>query len=337
MGQLVKKRSATSAFGVVARRGHDARPFYAKRLYTQLSTQEEGSGLKTDVPKSTLPTARSAQTQERVMQSLYCQDSRAMTQLADESVDLMITSPPYNVGKEYDADLSLAEYEQLLSAVFKETYRVLAIGGRACINIANVGRKPYIPLHALVVEVMGALGYLMRGEIIWDKGASAGSSCAWGSWRSAKNPVLRDVHEYILVFSKGEFGKSNGGESTIGRDAFLTNTKSIWQFPAASARRLRHPAPFPLELPRRLIELYSYKGDLVLDPFVGSGTTCLAAAQLGRSYVGYDNNASYIAFARERISAWQAQRSQPPRQGPLFQRLKMSCYDAFAPGTSAEK
>ena len=308
-----KKRSTTSAFGVVARRGHDARPFYAKRLYTQLPMQEDEAG-KSDVPKS--PAVRSARAQQQTKDTLYCQDSRAMTQLADESVDLMITSPPYNVGKEYDEDLSLMEYKRLLAAVFKETYRVLAVGGRACINIANVGRKPYIPLHALVVEVMRDLGFLMRGEIIWDKGASAGSSCAWGSWRSAKNPVLRDVHEYILIYSKEAFGKRNGGESTIGRDAFLTNTKSIWQFPAASARRSHHPAPFPLELPRRLIELYSYKGDLVLDPFVGSGTTCLAAAQLGRSYVGYDNHAPYIDFANKRIAAWRTGHADHSEQSP---------------------
>ena len=123
-----------------------------------------------------------------------------MSELPDYSVHLMVTSPPYNVRKEYDEDLTLEEYLNLLHVVFKETYRVLVTGGRACINIANLGRKPYLPLHALIIQTMLEIGFLMRGEIIWDKAASASPSTAWGSWQSASNPVLRDVHEYILVF-----------------------------------------------------------------------------------------------------------------------------------------
>jgi site-specific DNA-methyltransferase (adenine-specific) len=216
---------------------------------------------------------------------------------------LMITSPPYNVKKEYDEDLTLDEYRKLLRNVFQETHRILVTGGRACINVANLGRKPYIPLHSFIIEDMLDLGFLMRGEIIWNKAASASSSTAWGTWLSATNPVLRDIHEYILVFSKGSFSRQRKSrESTILKDDFLELTKSVWTFPAVSARRIGHPAPFPEELPRRLIELYTFKGDVVLDPFCGSGTTCLAARNSGRHYVGYEIEPEYVKLAEERIT-----------------------------------
>ncbi len=214
----------------------------------------------------------------------------------------MVTSPPYNASKEYDQDLTLGEYRQLLQRVMSEAYRVLVTGGRACLNLANLGRKPYLPLHAFLIEDMLNLGFLMRGEIIWDKAGSAGSSTAWGSWLSASNPVLRDVHEYILVFSKGSFSRpADGRVSTIGRDDFLAWTKSVWAFPSVSARQVGHPAPFPEELPRRLIELYTFQGEVVLDPFCGSGTTCVAAARAGRLFVGYDREDAYLELARARL------------------------------------
>jgi site-specific DNA-methyltransferase (adenine-specific) len=235
---------------------------------------------------------------------LFLGSSEDMRQLPDYSVHLMVTSPPYNAQKDYDQDLSIDEYRQLLRNAFKETYRVLVTGGRACINIANLGRKPYIPLHAFIIEDMLEIGFAMRGEIIWDKGSSASSSTAWGTWLSAVNPVLRDVHEYILIFSKESFSRRvDPGESTISRDDFLESTKSVWSFPAVSARKIGHPAPFPEELPRRLIELYTFEGDVILDPFCGSGTTCVAARRLGRHYIGYDIHDEYLQLARERIEA----------------------------------
>ena len=225
-----------------------------------------------------------------------------MDELPDHSIHLMITSPPYNASKDYDDNLNLSEYLDLLNRVWVETYRVLAPGGRACVNIANLGRKPYIPLHSYIIDQMLAIGYLMRGEIIWNKASSASPSTAWGSWRSAANPVLRDVHEYILVFSKGSFRhKREGGESTITKEEFLEWTKSVWTFQAVSARKIGHPAPFPEELPHRLIQLYTFKGDTVLDPFAGSGTTCLVAQADGRSYVGYEINSDYVQLARQRL------------------------------------
>ena len=234
---------------------------------------------------------------------VHCHDSRDMCHLPDSSVHLMVTSPPYNVGKDYDDDLSLQEYKNLLGGVMQETYRVLVSGGRACINIANVGRTPYVPLHYHLIELAAKNGFLMRGEIIWDKGASAGSSCAWGSWRSANNPVLRDVHEYILIFSKGRFGRHSVEKSGISRDDFLRDTKSVWHFGTTSAKKANHPAPFPEELPLRLINLYSYEGDIVLDPFMGSGSTAVAAQKTGRHFVGYEIEQKYVEIANKRLQA----------------------------------
>ena len=235
-----------------------------------------------------------------------------MSAIPDDSVHLMVTSPPYNAKKEYDEDLSLVEYRELLYAVFTETYKKLVTGGRACINIANLGRKPYIPLHSYIIEDMLSIGYYMRGEIIWDKASSAGSSTAWGSWLSAANPVLRDVHEYILVFSKGSFSrKRDGKENSICKEDFLEWTKSVWTFPSVSAKRIGHPAPFPEELPHRLIQLYTFVGDVVLDPFCGSGTTCLSALKSGRHYVGYDIEEKYVALANERIRQYSDQGRLP--------------------------
>lgn len=286
-----RKRSTTSAFGVSKRENHDSSAFYDSRLY-QGHVSEVDAGSEQEAP---------AQAIDRI----YTADSRNMSALPDNSVHLMVTSPPYNVGKEYDEDLSLDDFRDLLRAVFAETYRVLAPGGRACVNIANVGRKPYIPLHSYIIQDMLDIGYHMRGEIIWDKGASAGGSTAWGSWMSPANPTLRDVHEYIMVFSKASFRREKGDrEPTITREDFLDLTKSVWTFPSERARKVGHPAPFPVELPRRLIELYTFKGDLVLDPFCGSGSTCLAALMTGRHYVGYDIEPEYVDLAEQRIAAY---------------------------------
>lgn len=289
-----RKRTETSAFGVSKRESHDSSAFYRSRLYEGQVIDEE-AGPEREAPKE-------------VVNRIYAADSRNMEALPDNCVHLMVTSPPYNVGKEYDEDLSLEDFRELLRGVFAETYRVLVPGGRACINIANVGRRPYLPLHSYIIQDMLDLGYHMRGEIIWDKGASAGGSTAWGSWMSASNPTLRDVHEYIMVFNKGPFRREKKDrENTISRDDFLELTKSVWSFPSESARKVGHPAPFPVELPRRLIELYTFKGDLVLDPFCGSGSTCIAALMTGRRYVGYDIEPEYVQLAERRIAEYRAE------------------------------
>jgi len=245
---------------------------------------------------------------DKNINKIFCKSSEKMDELPDNSVHLMVTSPPYNVSKEYDDDLNLNEYLNLLNTVWEETYRVLVPSGRACVNVANLGRKPYIPLHSYIIEGMQEIGYLMRGEIIWNKASSASPSTAWGSWLSASNPVLRDIHEYILIFSKETFSRiKEDRENTITKGEFLEWTKSVWTFPAISAKQVGHPAPFPEELPYRLIQLYSFKGDVVLDPFAGSGSTCLSAIKNERDYVGYDINSDYVKLAEKRILNYRSQ------------------------------
>ena len=143
----------------------------------------------------------------------------------------------------------------------------------------------------------------MRGEIIWQKSKGANANFAWGSWLSASNPVIRDIHEYCLVFSKDSMKNSSGGISTIEKDEFMESTLSIWNINPEKAKKIGHPAPFPVELPKRFINLYSFKEDLVLDPFIGSGTTALASKQLQRNYVGYEINKDYIEIADKRLRA----------------------------------
>jgi site-specific DNA-methyltransferase (adenine-specific) len=224
-----------------------------------------------------------------------------MRELPDNSVSLMVTSPPYNVGKDYDKDLALDEYLAFLKRVLQETFRVLAPGGRVAFNVANLGRKPYIPLNSYISVIASEIGFLMRGEIIWIKARGASGSCAWGSWMSAGNPTLRDLHEYVLVFSKDRFDKPVKGKSTISRDEFMSATTSVWMIPPESARRVGHPAPFPVALVERLINLYTFEGDIILDPFMGSGTTAVAAVRTGRQFVGYEISEDYIALSSKRV------------------------------------
>jgi site-specific DNA-methyltransferase (adenine-specific) len=285
-----RKTTKTSAFGSPGRAGHDSSTFYASKLYGDQLKEGNSPYVENEIPT-------------KYLDHIFCHSAGTMSELPDSSVHLMVTSPPYNDRKEYDEDLSLLDYLSLLERVWKETWRVLVPGGRMCINVANLGRKPYIPLDAFIAEQAIDLGFLMRGEIIWNKGASASPSTAWGSWKSAGNPILRDVHEYILVFSKDAYKRQNPQKraSTITRDEFLEYNKSVWNFPAESARKIGHPAPFPVELPRRLVQLYTFENEIVLDPFMGSGQTAIAARKSGRHYIGYDINETYVALANQRI------------------------------------
>jgi modification methylase len=276
----------TSRFGTGRREGHDSSAFYARGLGSDVVV--DGNRTPNDAP---------------VPSGLFDHSSEEMPELPDDSVALMVTSPPYHVGKEYDSDVSFDDYLSMLQRVLKETYRVLEPGGRAVINVANLGRRPYVNLADEVSRIMEDLKFLPRGEVIWIKAKGASNSCAWGSWRSAKNPTLRDVHEYCLCFSKERWDRAKRGTSTISRSDFLESTLSVWELPAESARRLSHPAPFPVELPRRFIELYTYLDDLVLDPFIGSGSTAVAAIESGRRYAGYEIDHSYLEIAAGRIGA----------------------------------
>jgi modification methylase len=294
---LMKKGSKTSSSGTTSRINHDASTYYGSRLYAELPAFNGGE------------THSENEFPVEYENKIILGSSESMKEIPNNSLQLMVTSPPYNVTKEYDEDLSLKEYLHLLEKVFAETYRVLVHGGRACVNVANLGRRPYLPLSDFISKIMLEIGFQMRGEIIWHKGAGAGVSMAWGSWLSASNPVLRDVHEYILVFSKGSFSrkKVEGKENTISKEQFMEWTKSVWTMNPESAKKVGHPAPFPIELPYRLIQLYTFKGDIILDPFMGSGTTAIAALQAARKYLGYDNDPAYVQLAEARIAPYKQQ------------------------------
>ena len=295
-------RTSTSNFGVSRRESHDATGFYER---FQPPVLDADTTVVAPAP---------------VEEPFVCGDARAMDTVKTGTVALVVTSPPYFAGKQYEEELdrdgvpaSYLEYLQMLTEVFAECARTLEPGGRIAVNVANLGRKPYRSLAADVVHILqDRLGLLLRGEIVWQKGAGASGSCAWGSFRSPANPVLRDVTERVGVASTGRFDRALSAatrrdaglphRTTVGADDFLASTLDVWQLPSESARRVGHPAPFPVELPEQLIELYTYADDLVLDPFMGSGSTLVAASRLGRRYVGYDLDPAYVALARERVA-----------------------------------
>ena len=287
------KGTKTSSFGTKGRVAHDSSKFYNSKLYKEIKNNNS------DIIVNEFP--------NELLNTIIASSCENMKDIPNNSLHLMITSPPYNVSKEYDNDLSLNEYLSLLKNCFTETYRVLVDGGRACINIANIGRKPYIPLSDYVSKIMIEIGFNMRGEIIWNKSAGAGISTAWGSFQSASNPILRDVHEYILIFSKGNYKRERDKEEkelrkdNITKEEFIEWTKSVWTMNPESAKRIGHPAPFPEELPNRLIKLFSFTNDIVIDPFMGSGTTAIAAIKNNRNFVGYEINKEYINLANNRI------------------------------------
>ncbi|HXX91064.1 MAG TPA: site-specific DNA-methyltransferase [Acidimicrobiales bacterium] len=288
-----RKATSTSVFGVGARESHDASEFYARFPAPRLSTDDV--------------VARCA-----VPDKILVGDARSMHQVGDNCVALVVTSPPYFAGKEYETVLgsghvpaSYIEYLEMLAGVFAECWRVLEPGGRIAVNVANLGRKPYRSLSADVTRILqDDIGFLLRGEVVWQKARGASGNCAWGSFASAANPVLRDLSERVVVGSKGRFDraisrarrKKDGlpHEDTISKQVFMEATLDVWTMRPESARRVNHPAPFPVELPERFIQLYTYKGDVVLDPFMGSGTTAVAALRCGRRFVGYDTDPEYV-------------------------------------------
>lgn len=297
-----RRRTSTSNFGVSTREGHDASAFYERFRAPKLSTD--------DTVLAPAPVA----------DPFLVGDARHMDAIADGSVALVVTSPPYFAGKQYEEELTrdgipatYLEYLELLRDVFAECVRTLEPGGRIAVNVANLGRKPYRSLSSDIIGILERdLGLLLRGELIWQKGEGAGGNCAWGSFRSAANPVLRDLTERVIVASKGRFDRARSvrqraaeglpHRTTIGTEDFCTLTLDVWSLAPESARRIGHPAPFPPELPEQLIRLYTFEDDLVLDPFMGSGSTLVAAAALGRRYAGYDLDPTYAQLARERVA-----------------------------------
>lgn len=296
-----RRGTATSNFGVGARESHDSSGFYQR--FTPPALSDDNTVLSP----------------EPVDEPCVVGDARSMKSVKSGSVALVVTSPPYFAGKQYEEELerdgvpsSYAEYLELLTDVFAECVRTLEPGGRIAVNVANLGRKPYRSLSADIIGILERLGLLLRGELIWQKGEGANGSCAWGSFRSPANPVLRDITERVIVASKGRFDRALTAKQraakglphkpTVMTEDFLALTLDLWSIPPESARRVGHPAPFPVELPEQLIRLYTYENDLVLDPFLGSGSTVVAATLLGRRAVGYDLDPNYVELARERVA-----------------------------------
>ena len=292
--------TSTTNFGSGRREAHDASAFYERFVAPEISDD------------STIN--RSAE-----IDVVHALDARQMDTVATSSVALVVTSPPYFAGKQYEESLGVDgvpatyfEYLQLLREVFAECKRVLEPGGRIAVNVANLGRRPYRSLSADVTEILQELGLLLRGEVVWWKGKAAGGSCAWGTFQRPANPVLRDVTERIVIASKGRFDRALSpskrldhgypSTATISRDEFMEATTDLWEIAPESATKVGHPAPFPVELPTRLIELYTYEGDVVLDPFMGSGSTAIAALHTRRHYIGFDTDKGYVAAAEERIT-----------------------------------
>lgn len=299
-----RRPTSTSSFGVGRRESHDASGFYDRFVAPEVSSDDS---IAVNPPE--------------VLDRIYLGDARDMGRIADSSVALVVTSPPYFAGKEYETALgeghipaSYAEYLTMLTEVFAECVRKLEPGGRIAVNVANLGRRPYRSLAADVVSILqDELKLLLRGEIVWVKGQAASGSTAWGSFQSAANPVLRDLTERVIVASKGRFDRALSrrqrekqglpSEVSIFKDDFMEATTDVWELLPESATRVGHPAPFPVELPQRLIELYTYRGDVVLDPFMGSGSTAVAAVRSERSFLGFDTDESYVTAARARVEA----------------------------------
>lgn len=301
-GAQRKRATSTSAFGVSRRESHDASGFYARFTAPTLSDDD------TIEPPG-------------VVDQIYVGDARHMERVRPASVALVVTSPPYFAGKAYEEALgdghipaTYVEYLTMLEAVFAECVEKLEPGGRIAVNVANLGRKPYRSLSADVIGILqDRLGLLLRGEVVWRKARGAGGNCAWGSFKQPANPVLRDLTERVVIASKGRFDRAAKASvrhqrglpsvATTTADEFMEATLDVWEVAPESATRVGHPAPFPVELPQRLIELYTYSGDVVLDPFMGSGTTAVAAVRTGRHYLGYDTDEAYAKAARERVAA----------------------------------
>ena len=296
-----RRPTATSDFGAGRRESHDSSAFYERFSAPILSSDDT-------INECT------------VADSIICGDARDMSVVPDSSVALVITSPPYFAGKQYELELgeggipaSYVEYLEMLRDVFAECERVLQPGGRMAVNVANLGRRPYRSLAADITTILqDDLGLLLRGEVVWVKGEGASGSCAWGSFQSAANPVLRDLSERVLLASKGRFDRAitrakreKQGlpfENTISREEFMEATLDVWRIAPESAKRVGHPAPFPIDLPARLMRLYTYRGDVVLDPFMGSGTTAVAAVRNDRRYLGFEMDPAYVELAERRIA-----------------------------------
>jgi site-specific DNA-methyltransferase (adenine-specific) len=234
-------------------------------------------------------------------------------------INLVVTSPPYNVGIEYDKHVDTMTYDEYLiwcEKWLRRMYDVMAEDGRICINIPfsitpeHLNKKKgaediNYPVAADYTEICQKIGFKYYRTIIWQKMGS--NKTCWGSWRSARAPFIIDPNECILVFYKNQWKRKDTGTSTVAGKDFMTYIKNLWTMNPET--RSKHPAAFPIELPKRCIQLLSYKEDTIMDCFLGSGTTGEAAVRYGRNFVGVEMSKDYYAMAKERIEAADLQTS----------------------------
>ena len=241
---------------------------------------------------------------------LYEGDARNLDALGAGSVGLVVTSPPYwNAKREYASWPTYAAYLADMARVWAECFRVLCEGGRVAVNVPDGYGRPgsggYLTLGDDTARALQTAGFTLRGKVIWYKGgAVARNSTAWGSWQSASNPSLRDCYEVVILAHKGAARRR--GPAVIDAETFLSDTVSVWE--VQPARSKWHPAPFPAEIPRRVIRLLSFPGDVILDPFAGTATTVWEAARAGRQGIGVDLSAAYLARA---VEDWQTAGAGP--------------------------
>lgn len=244
-----------------------------------------------------------------------------MSSIAPDSIDLIITSPPYNVDIKYNShkdDVSYADYLEFSEKWLHQCYGWLKDDGRLCLNVAldkNKGGQQSV--GADLTHLAKTIGFNYHSTIIWNEG-NISRRTAWGSWMSASAPFVIAPVELIIILYKKSWKKTSGSKvSDVTRDEFMNWTNGLWTFNGESKKKIGHPAPFPLELPRRCVKLFSFVGDTVLDPFMGSGTTLIAATLHGRKAIGIDIDEGYCRLAQRRIEDASQAASTGPVELPL--------------------
>ena len=221
-------------------------------------------------------------------------------QLENESIDMVVTSPPYFNARDYSQWEKYEDYLEFAEKFLKESHRVLKNSGRIAVNIPDgYGRNPWMPMYADYCKLIQRIGFILRGSVVWHK-MNGGGKTSWGSWRSSSNPCFIDEHEMIVVAHKGKPRIENS--SKIDKENFFSYVHSVWQIKPETRRSNGHPAPYPIEIPKRLIDFLSGEGNIILDPFMGSGTTALACVMTNRKYIGFESNIEYYEESLKRLS-----------------------------------